>query len=316
MRSASRCAGSIVLICYVLCTAHCLVLHFGAVHLLSDRLKEEPPRLCRKYSNCEIRFDEHSQKWLEPRPEIKANGYEIWRRLHSKDISNLRNAAANRTVVLLGDSITEGWARPFFSPFRYSDPKYEDGPVPSGGQLAKGVATFAIGGDRIQDLGYRLFELGGVVTLQNLSPKAVILTIGTNDFGQEEDIAVAVKEMEILVKQLQATLLSDTHFVLQAPLPRGRMPCRHTECNNTKTVWDSSNPAYSFHKQLSDVLERIVHETGSTSVFLDCSDAFLHDGKKLNAETFSPDMLHLSKLGYSAWSDCIERGTGIRVLKT
>merc|ERR1719262_405669 len=121
-------------------------MNFGVLHLLSDRLNEEPPPLCQKYSNCEIRFDEDSQKWLEPRPEIKGNGYEIWRRLHSKDISNLQNA----TVVLLGDSITEGWSRPFFSPFRYSDPAYEHGPVPSGGQLVEGVATFAIGGDRIQ----------------------------------------------------------------------------------------------------------------------------------------------------------------------
>jgi lysophospholipase L1-like esterase len=219
----------------------------------------------------------------------------------------------NRTVVLLGDSITEGWARPFFSPFRYSDPEYEHGPIPSGGQLAEDIVPFAIGGDRIQDLGYRLFQLGGMDALRTLAPKSIILTIGTNDFGQEEDVNVAVKEMEILVKQLQSALPSDTRIVLQAPLPRGRMPCRQQGCNNTKSVWDVSNPAYIFHKQLSDTLARSAHENSS---FLDCSDVFLHQGKRLNAETFSSDVLHLSKMGYRAWASCIERHTGIRVLKT
>eukprot|EP00746_Dinoflagellata_sp_MGD_P091263 gnl/MRDRNA2_/MRDRNA2_36161_c0_seq1.p1 gnl/MRDRNA2_/MRDRNA2_36161_c0~~gnl/MRDRNA2_/MRDRNA2_36161_c0_seq1.p1 ORF type:complete len:253 (+),score=31.45 gnl/MRDRNA2_/MRDRNA2_36161_c0_seq1:126-884(+) len=220
-------AGLLLVIFYIFCTAQSIVIHFRSTHLSSDRDKEEEPQLCKKYS-CDIQYDESSQKWLEPRLEIRAKGYDIWQRLHSTDIRNLKSASGNRSVVLLGDSISEGWARPYFNLKALRlDPEYEHGPIPSDGQLAEGTVPFAIGGDRIQDLGYRLFELGGMDALRALAPKTIILTIGTNDFGQEEDVMVAVKERQILAKQLQSALPSDT----PVPTSCSRLRCHVADCH-------------------------------------------------------------------------------------
>merc|ERR1719238_279433 len=97
----------------------------------------------------------------------------------------LNNAAAsgrcNGGTVLLGDSITERWTRPSFSSRNASKATCTNcGSAPT---LQPNVITFAIGGDRIQDLGWRLFQGGGMEALQKCKPAYIVLMIGTNDYG-------------------------------------------------------------------------------------------------------------------------------------
>jgi len=250
----------------------------------------------------------------------------IWRKYHKNDITALQMAANKsvaNSVVLLGDSIVEGLGRQPFSPRRIVNladkpVPYGSGPAPSGAHLASGAVPFGIGGDRIQDLAYRLFQGGGMDAVKTLAPKTVVLLIGTNDFGQEESVEVAKKEMEIFVKQLQAALPSDTKLVLQAPLPRGRQPCRETGgCAHQRGLslhsWDASNPAHVYLNQLADVLKSAASGSQTTS-FLDCTNAFIEKGTQLSETQFDEDLLHPSKDGYRAWASCIEQGTGAQVL--
>jgi len=329
-----------------------LVLAFSIIgtaeslHISSQPLGVRPP-LCERYHGCDkIMFDEATQKWKEPRPELQTDGrhaevqngarreYLAWQNRHDRDLSMLKKAAENstvaeNTVVLLGDSISEAWERPFFSrgkAITRENRHYPSGPNPNGDSLASGIVPFAIGGDRIQDLAYRLFEGGGMDALKKFAPKTVFLMVGTNDFGMEENVEVAKKELEILVKQLQAVLPSDTHLVLQPPLPRGRQPCRTGNkadrgtgrgCDENKEYvkhWDAArNPAYTYFNQLTAVLKSAADGVQTTS-FLDCSDAFLKNGADLDLEvSFEKDMVHLTNAGYSKLASCIEQGTGIRM---
>lgn len=277
---------------------------------------------CEIYSCDQPWYDEVTQKWKEPRQELRGKGgISDWKKAHKIDVANLAKAA-NETnlVVILGDSITEALGRPTFSPRKASAhggyaPRggggYETLPTETGLRLTSGVMPFAIGGDGIHDLAYRLFELGGMDALKTAKPKTVMVAIGTNDFGNKEKVQVAKTEMEIFVKQLKAELPSDTHLVLMPPLPRGNQPGSyklHVEW------WDSKNPAYVFNQEIISVLKST--ESASTT-FLDCSSAFMRQGiksrTKLDYDLFEGDHLHLSPKGYSKWASCIEQGTGVRI---
>jgi len=243
----------------------------------------------------ESRFDEVSQQWLSPRPELQPETYEQWDKKHLEDMSNLENAVAHKTIVLLGDSITENWARSY---------DFErKSPVTGKGLLTEGVVPFAIGGDRIQDLAYRLFELGGAAALQKLSPTTVIVTIGANDFLFGEDVAIAEKEMEMFVQQLQSALPAETHLALQRPLPQGRYG---------NDLWDDSNPAYRYFNHLNAVLQRQAH---GKSKYVDCTSVFLQEGHRIDIDAFAPDKVHFSRIGYQRWGSCMEQRLAVSLLK-
>eukprot|EP00494_Astrolonche_serrata_P015834 UN15987 len=79
----------------------------------------------------------------------------------------------------MGDSITEGWYQDPFSRSRPSDPrpKYKELLHKTFG---KDVSIFALGGDRVQELGWRL-QNGGYEKLRNCKPEKIYIMISTND---------------------------------------------------------------------------------------------------------------------------------------
>ena len=56
-----------------------------------------------------------------------------------------------------------------------------------------------MGGDRVQDLGWRLQH--GLLSPE-LQPEVIVLLIGTNDLGNGERAEVALAELGVLVRQL------------------------------------------------------------------------------------------------------------------
>ena len=123
------------------------------------------------------------------------------RALHKQHIGEATRATAVNRVAFLGDSITEGWWRSGFS-----------GRVPSVAQpqcASIWKAHFgrwsplnlAIGGDRAQDLGWRLQH--GLLP-PNLQPKVFFVMIGTNDLGSGEEHEVVSSEVQLVLEQLHA----------------------------------------------------------------------------------------------------------------
>jgi lysophospholipase L1-like esterase len=230
------------------------------------------------------RFDAKTERWMAPRPEL--DDKKSWLESHRADLEALSEAAASGTcpdMLLLGDSITENWNRFVNRSSRF------------GFERRPGVMTFAIGGDRIQDLGWRLFEGGGIEALQKCSPAHIVLMIGTNEVVCGEDVSVAQKELRLLVQQLQKAKPRDSHLVLHAMFPRDEKSFKNWNCHS----WDPIRHT-ELISQMKSELKKLANTTRST--FLDCEAMVnLHV-----PNAFHTDHVHPSPEGYKRWNSCLK----------
>ncbi len=173
-------------------------------------------------------------------------------------------------LVFLGDSITAGWGK-----------NQEIWDKAFGSYTP---VNFGIGGDRTQHVLWRITngELDGI------TPKAVVLMIGTNNANSNTagEIAqgVTVIVETIRTKQPQAKIL------LLAVFPRGDKPEGKLGAANEKLT------------QVNAILSKL--DDGKNIHFLDIGPKFpLVDGA-LTPDVM-PDFLHLSPAGYQIWADAI-----------
>ena len=182
---------------------------------------------------------------------------------------NKRVAEGNVDLVFIGDSITQGWeggGKEVWATF-YGK---------------RNAVNLGIGGDRTQHVIWRLDH----DNVKNISPKAAVVMIGTNNSGSNTPEQIA-EGVEAIVKQLR-TKLPKTQVLLLAVFPRG--PDKN---DKRRQVNEKTNEIF---KKLAD--GKIVH-------YLDIGPRFLQDDGTLTREIM-PDLLHLSKKGYAIWAESIE----------
>lgn len=81
--------------------------------------------------------------------------------------------------------------------------------------------NLGIGGDRVQDLGWRLqHRLLAPSSARLGAGTLIVVLIGTNDLGAGEDPQVVASELHTVLLQLRR-LQPDAHLLLHALLPRG-----------------------------------------------------------------------------------------------
>jgi len=242
------------------------------------------------------------------RPELNERGAKEWQRLHQFDVDALKRlrlaGGPGRGLVLMGDSITEGWDRPFFR-------GVPGGNCSSGcgigtaalGVLSSGLGVetrvFAIGGDCIEDLHHRLFVAGGADALREAAPRCVVLTIGTNDL-KHDTAEIAVEELRRLVASLRQALHPSTQLVLHGLLPRATHWRSH---KGQPTPWSAASREKDFVEHVNAAQRQIAADAGDGVTYMDCGPALLQDGQ-LTREVF-PDMLHLTSVGYKRWGQCL-----------
>ena len=139
-----------------------------------------------------------------PAPKLGRDGQldAHFKKMHESFL--LRRTQGPIGVLFLGDSITEGWSG---RGKRVWDQYYAD----------LDAANFGIGGDRTQHVLWRIDngELDGI------SPKVVVLMIGTNNIGYPaEDI---LKADELIVQRIHEKL-PDAKLLLLGIFPRGADP--------------------------------------------------------------------------------------------
>ncbi|MFP6647823.1 MAG: platelet-activating factor acetylhydrolase IB subunit, partial [Pirellulaceae bacterium] len=182
---------------------------------------------------------------------------------------NKRVAKGNVDLVFIGDSITQGWegrGKEVWAKF-YGK---------------RNAVNLGIGGDRTQHVIWRLDN----DNVKNISPKAAVIMIGTNNSGSNTPEQIA-EGVTAIVKQLR-TKLPKTQVLLLAVFPRG--PDKN---DKRRQVNEKTNDIF---KKLAD--GKIVH-------YLDIGPSFLQDDGTLTREIM-PDLLHLSKKGYTIWAESIE----------
>ena len=190
-----------------------------------------------------------------------------WMKRH--EAFNKRVSAGKVDLILIGDSITQAW-------------EGKGKKVWAKHYGKRNAVNLGISGDRTQHVIWRL-ENGNV---KNISPKAAVVMIGTNNSGSNtsEEIAEGVAA---ITKQLR-TKLPKTKVLLLGIFPRGT-----NKEDKRRQVNEKANAIF---KKLAD--DKYVH-------YLDIGQKFLEKDGTLTKEIM-PDLLHLSEKGYAIWAESIE----------
>ena len=190
-----------------------------------------------------------------------------WMKRHES--FNKRVAEGKVDLVLIGDSITQGWEGRGKKVWEKHYGK-------------RNAVNLGIGGDRTQHVIWRL-DNGN---LKGIAPKAAVVMIGTNNAGSNkpEEIADGVAA---ITKQLQ-TKLPKAQVLLLAIFPRGA-----NKDDGRRKVNEKANAIF---KKLAD---------GKHVHYLDIGPKFLETDGTLSREIM-PDLLHLSEKGYTIWAESIE----------
>ena len=199
---------------------------------------------------------------------------EWWLPRHEQKLAEIkahREAGRRVDLVFLGDSITQGWEN--------------EGKAAWAQHFAKhNAVALGFGGDRTENLLWRL-QHG---ELDGMTPKAVVIMIGTNNSGERlEDPAFTVAGIkrnldEIRKRQPQAKVL------LLALFPRDEKPDGLMRRHNAKI--NALLPALADGKQV---------------VFLDIARALTNPDGTLSKDIL-PDWLHLSPQGYDIWARSLD----------
>ena len=182
---------------------------------------------------------------------------------------NKRVAEGNVDLVFIGDSITQGWEGAGKGVWAEYYGK-------------RNAVNLGIGGDRTQHVIWRL-DNGN---FKNITPKAAVIMIGTNNSGSNtsQEIADGVTKIVEQIRQKSPK----TKILLLAVFPRGA-----NKDDGRRKVNQGANQLFS---KLDD---------GKHVHYLDIGSTFLDDDQTLPRDIM-PDLLHLSPQGYEIWAKSIE----------
>lgn len=193
----------------------------------------------------------------------------------SEEISSLAASSSNIDLLLLGNSITQGFGG------ERSLVTYKPGLEPLNQALAgKTWISAAISGDRTQNLLWRI-KNGGY---ERCHPKNIIITIGVNNLGTDtpEDIAAGILSIASTAK----VKMPDSHIILLGLLPTGA---------------DGSSQRKAYYR-IHDILS---HTPVAGVKYINPTEWFVESGDKINSSYLTSDMVHLTADGYRMWSQKI-----------
>lgn len=192
-----------------------------------------------------------------------------WAARHEQILARTRQG--NVDLVMIGDSITHGWAD---AGLNIWDAYYG----------RRRAVNLGFGGDRTEHVLWRL----GHGEIDGIAPKLVVVMIGTNNTGTRhdppEDTAAGIQAILTTLR----TRLPGSKILLLAVFPRGA---------------SANDP---FRRLNSAINDRLRHYPDHQQVFfLDLSRRFL-DGQGRISENLMPDYLHPNERGYQVWADGME----------
>jgi beta-glucosidase len=190
-----------------------------------------------------------------------------WMKRHNS--MNERVKQGNVDLLMIGDSITQGWEGPGKEVWaEYYAPR--------------NAVNLGIGGDRVEHVLWRL-QNGNI---DGISPKAAVIMIGTNN--HKDNTAEEIAEGVRAIVQLLRERLPEMKILLLAIFPRDEAPGTENRVKLAKTS-----------EMFSDVADgEMVH-------YMDIGQHFLDKDGVLTKEIM-PDALHPVAKGYAIWSAAIE----------
>ena len=167
-------------------------------------------------------------------------------------------------VLLQGDSITAAWPREVIQR------------VLAGWE----ITSFGISGDRVENVLWRTKN----GELEGMSPRAVVLLIGTNNLYRGHAPEQVAQGIGVLVEEMHRAV-PKAQIILMAVFPRG------------------SRPEDPYRAQVNAVNERIARLAGKPYVtILDIGAQFLSADGSISREMM-PDAVHPTPRGYEIWAE-------------
>lgn len=202
-------------------------------------------------------------------PATYPEGRYDWFQKVAYRIQKGKEAAPTCQLVFDGDSITDFWQTTGKEVWAQHYDKFQ-------------AYDFGISGDQTQHLLWRLTQ----GQAEGMSPKLIVLMIGTNNTGvnSADQIADGVKA---IVEAYQARC-PNAVILLQAVFPRGEKP---------------EDPVRAKIRQVNDIISKL--SDGKKVVYIDFGDKFLQPDGTISREIM-PDFLHPSAKGYQIWADAIQ----------
>jgi lysophospholipase L1-like esterase len=189
-----------------------------------------------------------------------------WMQRHNGFVAQAKQG--NIDLVLLGDSITDGWAQTGRAVFQKEFGGWK-------------TANFGIGGDTCQNIIYRISN----GELDGFKAKAIMLLIGTNNSRSYigDEIGQGVTKIVEIIKEKQP----DAKLLLLAIFPRGP-------------------DANDLQRQRVEAANKIIAKLDDSKnvKFLSINDKFLDSQGKLIG--FNADNLHPNAKGYQIWADGVK----------
>jgi beta-glucosidase len=183
-------------------------------------------------------------------------------------------------LLFLGDSITEGWLGRGAAVWKKTYWQYHP-------------ANFGISGDRTEHVLWRIAngELNGI------SPKVVVLMIGTNNTASNSAEEIAAADTKI-VKELREKL-PETKVLLLAVFPRG--PRKAPAKNPDGTPRDPASDMQIIHAVNAELAKL---DDGKMVRYLDIGEKFMVE--TAIPDDIMPDHLHPNANGYQIWADAMQ----------
>jgi lysophospholipase L1-like esterase len=203
-----------------------------------------------------------------------------FRKMHESFLA--RRTSGPIGVLFLGDSITAGWAaatRAHIWETYYG--KWQP-------------ANFGIGGDQTQHVIWRI-ENG---ELDGISPKVVVLMLGTNNTGGHTAAEIAAADKKI-VAMIRAKL-PQTKVLVLAVFPRGARKDQSGKI--TETALADAAKRQAVIDGVNAELAKL--DDGKMVRFLDINAVFLGQDGKIPF-SIMPDQLHPNTAGYQLWADAM-----------
>jgi platelet-activating factor acetylhydrolase IB subunit beta/gamma len=205
-----------------------------------------------------------------------------WIDHHRRIIDEVRAAGSALDILLLGDSITQGWGGSPIDRMPLGEPWQ---------RRFRNLRTVnaGIGGDRTENVLWRLEH--GLV--DGVSPKAIVLMVGVNNAplvaanGVPAD-AVA-KGIALCVDNL-----------------RRKCPASHVVVVKVLPAFEPGSPTHEAVVAINKAIDRLELGAGSSVRVVDASARFLKTDGGLNATAYSDGHLHLSTEGYSLLAEALE----------
>ena len=198
-------------------------------------------------------------------PSVWSGLARAWARDHAQWTTNAANDIG--AVVFLGDSITEGWhtlARDF--------PNLK-------------VANRGIGGDITSGVLYRL-----QADVLDLKPAAIVILIGTNDVGNNEDpadVADNLKSILAAIKKFNPNL----KVIICKTMPRA-----------------DGGPDANYPEKIQRLNALVADYVSKEPNFAVCDtySIFVDDQGHQISSDFNTDHLHLNTAGYAVWKKALD----------